>query len=260
MGFNISGIAVAKNLNNDIGSIEKEIGFKLELVEEINFEKASSNWKEDGICDIYFGQKGTLIFLSHELSMVPYNIMNLPTLTYAISETSMAFCFHYCEKGEIRRSRAEAEGREFPDEGDRLNMEDEHIDVSEIIWELIDKTIGQKFMGIDLADKAYRYRLIKTENTFKNIVAENIDNSIDSNPIGNRLKIPLLIVKYSKWIIIAGLIFTILSLSKIFDNRFGFLVIIFGVIMRRGSAWYMKNRMIKYKITHGATTAQKQQK
>lgn len=247
MGFNISGIAVAKNLQNDIERIEREIGFKLELVEEINFEKASSNWKEDGICDIYFGQNGTLIFLSHELSMESYSIMNLPTLTYAISETSMAFCFHYCENGKIRRSRAEAEGRELPDEGDRLDIEYTPIDLSEIIWELIDKTIGQKFMGIDLADKAYRYRLIKTDNTFENIATKNRDNSIDSKPIVNRLKIPLFIFKYSKWIIIAGLIFTILSLTKIFDNRFGFLVIIFGVILRRGSTWYMNNRMIGFK-------------
>jgi hypothetical protein len=243
MGFNISGIAVAKNLQSDIAKIEEEIGFKLEFIEEINFETASSNWEEDGICDIHFGQNGTLIFLSHELSMDSYSIMNLPTLTYAISETSMAFCFHYCENGKIRRSRAEAEGEELPGEGEILDIEYTPIDISEIIWGLIAKTIGRGFMEIDLADKAYRYRLLRGEN----IPTENRNNSIDSKPIGNRLKIPLLIFKYSKWVIIAGLIFTILSLTKIYDNRFGFLVIIFGVIMRRGSTWYMNNRMVRFK-------------
>lgn len=155
----------------------------------------------------------------------------------------MAFCFHYCENGKIRRSRAEAEGKELPGEGERLDIEYTPIDISEIIWELIDKTIGQGFMEIDLSDKAYRYRLIRAEN----IPTENRNNSIDSKLIGNRLKIPLLIFKYSKWVIISGLIFTILSLTKIFDNRFGFLVIIFGVIMRKGSTWYMNNRMIRFK-------------
>lgn len=243
MGYNISGIAVAKNLKNEIEEIEKEIGFKLEPVGEVNFETASSNWKENEICDIFFGQNGTLIFLSHELSMESYSILNLPTLTYAISETSMAFCFHYCENGKVKRSRAEAEGQELPGEGERLDIEYTPTELSDIIWELIDRTFGHKFMEVDLADTAYRYRLIKSENIQK----DRVENSADSKSIGNRLKIPLLIFKYSTWIIIAGLIFTILSLTKIYDNRFGFLVIIFGVILRRGATWYMNNRMIRYK-------------
>jgi hypothetical protein len=127
----------------------------------------------------------------------------------------------------------------LPGEGDKLDIEYTPIDLSEIIWELIDKTIGQRFTEVDLANKAYRYRLKKTEN----IATDNRNNSIDSKPIENRIKIPLLILKCSKWVILAGLVFTILSLTKIFDNRFGLLVIIFGLIMRRGSTWYMNNRI-----------------
>ncbi|MGQ1946043.1 hypothetical protein ACT3CD_02930 [Geofilum sp. OHC36d9] len=245
MGFNISGIAVAKNLQNDIEKIEKEIGFQLEFVEEINFETASSNWKEEGICDIYFGERGTIIFLNHELSIEEYSIMDLPTLTFAMSDVASTYMFHYYENGIFKRSKAESEGKEMRVEGESLDIEFTPIDMDGIIWHLIDETLGQKFMEIDLADKAFRYRLIKSADKLRK--TENKENSIDLKPIGNRLKIPLLIFKYSKWIIIIGMIFTILSLTKIFDNRFGFLVIIFGVIMRRGSTWYMNKIMIRHK-------------
>lgn len=245
MGFNISGIAVAKNLQNDIEKIEKEIGFQLEFVEEINFETASSNWKEEGICDIYFGERGSIIFLNHELSIEEYSIMDLPTLTFAMSDVASTYMFHYYENGIFKRSKAESEGKEMRVEGESLDIEFTPIDMDGIIWHLIDETLGQKFMEIDLADKAFRYRLIKSADRLRK--TENKENSIDLKPIGNRLKIPLLIFKYSKWIIIIGMIFTILSLTKIFDNRFGFLVIIFGVIMRRGSTWYMNKIMIRHK-------------
>ena len=237
MGFNISGIAVSKNLQNNITEIEKEIGFKLELIEEIDFEEASSNWKDDGICDIYFGKDGTLIFLSHDLSTDAYSILNLLTFTFAVSETSMVFCFHYCENGKLRRSRAEAEEQELSSEGDKLDIEYTSTDISEIIWELIDKTIGEEFMEIDVADKAYRYQLVKIENIEKG----KSDDSIDSKSIGDSLKTPLLIVKISKWIIMVGLIFTALSLTTIYDNIVGIFVIIFGIIVQLGSTWFMNN-------------------
>src|SRR5690554_6754944 len=100
--------------------------------------------------------------------MEAYSLLNQTTLTYAISETSMTFCFHYCENGKFRRSKAEAEGKELRGEGERLDIEYTPTEISEIIWELIDKTIGERFMDIDLGAKAYRYRLLKKENATLN--------------------------------------------------------------------------------------------
>ena len=109
MGFNISGIATAINLQSNLGLIEKEIGFKLTFEKEIDFETASSNWKEEGICDIYYTENATLIFINFEYTTNAYSFQNQPTLTFALSETSMAFCFYYCENGEIIREKSEVE-------------------------------------------------------------------------------------------------------------------------------------------------------
>lgn len=161
MGFNIAGIAAGKNLENNIAEIEQSIGYKLELIEKIDFETASRNWKDNEFCDIYFGKNGTLIFLSHELSIEPYSIMDLPTLTYAMSETAMTFCFHYYNKGEFVRSLMEAEGNELRSDGTPLEFESSPVDCSSLIWELIDKTIDGKYFAIDLEEPSYRYRLKK---------------------------------------------------------------------------------------------------
>lgn len=243
MGFNISGIAVAKNLHNEIKAIENEIGFGLELIEEITFESASSNWKEDGICDIYFGSNGTLIFLCHELSMTSYSILDLPTLTYAISETSMAFCFHYCENGKIRRSRAEAERKELQGEGERLDIEYTPIEISETIWQLIDKTIDQDFNQIDFSEKCYRYRLKRMEQSLLNndLKDKQSPNNIDFDD--KRFKVALRLFKNSRWIILVGIVLTVLTLTKVYENHFGFLTILFGVILRSLSSKYMRTKM-----------------
>jgi hypothetical protein len=233
MGYNISGIAVNKNLKTKIDSIENEIGYKLDFLAEVSFETASANWKEEGICDIYFGNNGTLIFLSHELSMESYSIIGLPTITFAISETSMAFCFHYCENGLIKRSRAEVEGQELPSEGEKLDIESSSVDTSEIIWQLIDKTIGQSFSSIDLSEKAYRYRLVKKENF------------VPPNNLEKKARIYKMIYTASIALIVLGLILSILTLTKIYDNRVGLLVIIFGVIIRRLTRWHLKRNLRK---------------
>lgn len=242
MGYNISGIAVNKNLKTEIDSIENEIGYRLEFLAEVNFETASANWKEEGICDIYFGKYGTLIFLSHELSVESYSIMGLPTVTFAISETSMAFCFHYCENGKIKRSRAEIEGKELPHEGEKLDIESSTVETSEIIWQLIEKTIGQSFWSIDLSEKALRYRLVKKENIVRH---NNSEKNAESKLIEKKAKIYKIIDSVSIALIVLGLILSILTLTKIYDNSVGLLVIIFGVIIRRLNRWHLKRNLRK---------------
>ncbi len=157
MGFNISGLAINKNYKEKLDELQKAFNWNLEFQEEINFETASSNWKEEGICDIYFSDKGTLIFISMEMCAEPWSLPNDKVLTYALSETSMAFCINYCESGKLKRSIMEVEGKIMSDEGEKLEIESGAGDTSEIIWNQIEKVLGKKYWDIDLGETAYRY-------------------------------------------------------------------------------------------------------
>jgi len=239
MGYNISGIAVANNLHNNLKAIEKEIGFNLDFVEEVNFETASSNWKEDGVCDIYFGKEGTLIFLSHELSVEAYTIMDLPTLTFALSEGAMTFCFQYCEKGELLRSKGEAEGKEMRLEGKPLDLEYASSDTLWLIWTLIEQTFGQGFSEIDLNAKALRYKL-KKKPIDNGLESDSLQTKVD--PWKREFMIVMLFIKSTAWIIAVGMVLTLLSIFKIYDN-YGFVLILFGVVGRRIAMRYLKKRL-----------------
>jgi hypothetical protein len=110
MGFNIAGIVVNKNYENQTEELGKSLGLNLRFEKEITGEEATSNWKDDGICDIYFAENGTILYLPFNMCATEsYAIENQDVLTFAYSETSMAFNFDYYENGEFRRKIFEAE-------------------------------------------------------------------------------------------------------------------------------------------------------
>jgi len=157
MGFNLSGLVINKNYKNKLEELQEELGWKLTRKEEINFEQASSNWKENGICDIYFSEQGTLLFISIDKCAQSWGINNANTLTFALSETSMVFNINYCENGIEKRSIIEIEGNRIEDEGEKLKVEEISEAASEIIWNQIEALLGQPFWDIDLEEKAERF-------------------------------------------------------------------------------------------------------
>jgi hypothetical protein len=160
MGFNISGLAINKNYEKDFDQLQKELGWNLEKESEIDFETASSNWKDDGICDAYFTEKGTLLFISMDMCTESWPLKNDNSLTFALSETSMAFNINYCENGIEKRSIMEVEDNRMQDEGEKLEVEDSSEDTSEIIWNQIEVVIGKRFWDIEPDEKAIRYRFV----------------------------------------------------------------------------------------------------
>ncbi|MGY0427308.1 MAG: hypothetical protein ACWIPI_10880 [Polaribacter sp.] len=157
MGFNISGLAINKNYENDFDKLQKELGWNLEKQSEIDFETASSNWTEEEICDVYFSEKGTLLFLNMDICAESWALKNDNTLTFALSETSMAFNINYCENGIEKRSIMEVNDERMQDEGEKLGIEDKSEDTSEIIWNQIEIVIGKRFWDIKPDEKAVRY-------------------------------------------------------------------------------------------------------
>lgn len=157
MGFNISGLAINKNYENDFSQLQKELGWNLEKQSEIDFETASSNWTEDGICDVYFSEKGTLMFINIDKCSESFPLKNDHTLTFALSETSMIFNLNYCENGIEKRSILEVEDNRMQDEGKILAIEKSSEDTSDIIWNQIEVVIGKRFWDIEPDEKAVRY-------------------------------------------------------------------------------------------------------
>ena len=140
MGYNISGIAINKNYENDFESLQNQLGWNLEKVAEIDFETASANWTDDKICNVHFTKTGTLIFIGMENCEQSFNLKNDHVLTFALSETSMVFNINYSEKGVA------------------LAIEKDSEDTSEIIWNQIEVLLGKRFFDIELEEKATQYR------------------------------------------------------------------------------------------------------
>jgi hypothetical protein len=157
MGFNISGLAINKNYENDFLQLQKELGWTLEKQADINVETASSNWKDDGICDVYFSEQGTLMFISMDKCAESWPLKNANTMAFVLSEASMSFNLSYCENGVEKRSIMEVEGERMQESGEELEVEAQSEDTSEIIWNQLEVVLGKRFFDIELDEKAVRY-------------------------------------------------------------------------------------------------------
>ncbi|QXP60843.1 hypothetical protein [Olleya sp. HaHaR_3_96] len=157
MGFNLSGLAINKNYESEFEDLQKQLGWTLEKQSEIDFETASSNWTDDGICDVYFSEKGTLLFLSMDMCTASWGLKTNNTLTFALSETAMAFNIKYSENSVEKRSIMEVNGEKMEDEGQKLDVEANSEDASEIIWNQLEAVLGKRFWDIEPDEKATRY-------------------------------------------------------------------------------------------------------
>jgi len=159
MGFNFAGIAINKNYKGKITELQEDLGLTFTPKEEISYETASSNWKEDELCDIYFSENGTLLFLSHTHCLSPWKIAEQKVFTFAYSATSMAFNFVYCDGGNVTRNILEVEGNRMTDTGKKLSIEDKETEVSELIFAQIGATINESFWKIEPTASALRCHL-----------------------------------------------------------------------------------------------------
>ncbi len=197
MGFNLSGLAINKNYADEFGKLQKELGWNLEQQSEIDFEAASSNWKDEGICDVYFSEKGTLLFMNIDMCTEPWPLEKNNTLTFALSETSMAFNINYCENGIEKRSITEVEGQRMRDEGEKLSVEDQSEDTSEIIWNQLEVVIGKRFWDIEPDEKAVRYVFAKMGET--NQEAHQPGSSYRGPIIETKREFPITPGESKKW-------------------------------------------------------------
>ncbi len=174
MGFNLSGLAINKNYENEFDKLQEELGWNLEKESEVDFETASANWTEEGVCNVYYTDKGTLIFINMDMCAESFPLKKDNTLTFALSETSMVFNVNYCEYGIAKRSILEVNDERMQDIGETLEVEDTSEDTSEIIFNQIETVIGKSFWNIEPDEKAIRYKFNRVKmNSQKNKHKEN---------------------------------------------------------------------------------------
>jgi len=159
MGFNIAGIVINKNYSENINALFPDLGIKAEFAEEVSFEEASANWKEEGIYDIYFLDNATLIFRDMESSGKPYQVKDQQVLSFVISETSMMFSFYYTVDQKLIRGIMEGNGNRFVNQGEPLQLESNINGTSELIWNFMEQILGKSYWSIDLEESAFRYQL-----------------------------------------------------------------------------------------------------
>ncbi len=178
MGFNISGLVLNKNFEENFEDLQIVLGWNLEKQSIIDFETASSNWKESGICDVLFSSKGTLIFLNMDLCTDPFPVRNANTFTFALSETSMAFNLNFCEDGLEKRSIMEVHGKRIRNSGKPLSVEAKSDDTPDIVWNQIEMMLGKSYWSIPPDEKVVRYKFVKGK---KKINQSTYYDKVDSN-------------------------------------------------------------------------------
>jgi len=184
MGHNISGIAINKNFENNIEELSKLLGVELLLDNEINFEEASENWKEEGYFDVYFSKNGTLVFANIDYCLEPYFHKETNILTFALSETSMTFNIGYTENDVLVRSIMKVNDEIVDEEGEPLQCEiDNEDDMTEAIFDQVGEVIGMHFYEIELDEKAYRFKLKNTAS-----VEQPMQVQVEAEPATSKIE------------------------------------------------------------------------
>ncbi|MGB1037360.1 MAG: hypothetical protein ACPGYY_01855 [Bacteroidia bacterium] len=156
MGLNISGIVIDKNYENSLTELETILDQKLVFEKEITFEDSLESWKEDTYCDVYFSKKGTFILTSMDMGGFEFYADNQTILSFILSEMTMMFTINYTKNNELIRSIMESEEMN-EDVGKPFDFEKDEDDKSELIYHLIEKTLGESFYDIDIEVKCFRY-------------------------------------------------------------------------------------------------------
>ena len=160
MGFNIAGIVISDNYNKDLDALAEDVNLKLKVTDEISYETASANWTPEGEFRVYFSESATLIYFNHAEASNSYHSKIHDSMSFAYSATAMVFNIEYFEKGKLVRSMWEMEGDRESEYGNALPEEEENPTADGLIFALIDRIMGESFMGVDGAEVAYKCRRV----------------------------------------------------------------------------------------------------
>jgi len=183
MGFNIAGLVINQNYEKDIKKLGRDLKWGIEIIEEVDFETASSNWTPEGEFRLHFTDKATMIFFTHEWVADKNRSRTADTLNYAYSATSMAFQVDLFKSGKMIRSIMEYDGEKKMQRGEPLELEKIHQTSDGLTFALIDELLGDEFGSIDLSEKSFRCKKTKyIESDQKEIENQRIKEVLQKSP------------------------------------------------------------------------------
>ena len=181
MGLNISGLVLDKNYEHSLPELQSILGQNIVFDKVVSFEDAIENWKEDRYCDIYFSKKGTFVLLSMELGGFDFHAKNQTAFSFVLSEMTMMFTVNYTQNNQLLRSIMESEEMN-EDEGKPFDFEKDSDDTSELIYHLIEKTLGEDFDDIDLEAKCFRYSFQQDQTSDNSSETSSQPSSSENKP------------------------------------------------------------------------------
>lgn len=176
MGFNVAGLVIDKDYQQDLPSLERILGVRLVPEGEVSYEEASENYKEGDYCDVYFCEQGTIVYTNVEFTLGKYVAKGQKVLAFTWYEISDAFYLRYSEDGMVKRTKMVAEGEVSLDEGEPLPEElhlaaqpkptdeedwGEMDNTPEVIEALFESLIGMSIYAVEPDCKCYRYRMLR---------------------------------------------------------------------------------------------------
>lgn len=164
MSLNISGIAFNTNFEKNIASLSQLLNWELEFVQEVSFEAASSNFKDEAFLDLYYGPAGSLIFLSSMEKFNATKTQGVQALNFSISDTDKKYLLQYFEDGSTLRYKQKHLDTLIQSLGEPLEIEKAIPDISAQIFHTIDSVAGVRFSEIDPQSVCYRYRIINKKS------------------------------------------------------------------------------------------------
>ncbi|MEL0650034.1 hypothetical protein V6246_01285 [Algibacter sp. TI.3.09] len=155
MGFNIAGLLIENKIEKQ--EIEKILECKITFLREVDFEEASSSYRDDDeSIDILQTETGTLIIT--ELGQVyDISIFDGKIIQFMISDVSDTYYFEKYINGNLERKYINSQGEIAENEG--VGIIEEGNDMMDLIWELANNYLQNNFAENMFEKKLKRYKI-----------------------------------------------------------------------------------------------------
>lgn len=141
MGFNIAGLIIKGQTS--LQKIESLLNQKLDYKSSVDFEEATSSYRNENTIDVLQTKEGTLILT--ELRQI-YDLSSFQedVVQFMISDISDTYYFEKFSDGKLERKYVISQGEVAEDIGKGIINEDD--DLIEKVWEFTDKYLQNNFL------------------------------------------------------------------------------------------------------------------
>lgn len=156
MGFNIAGLIIKQKFDNK-QELESFLENILTFSKDIDFEEATSSFRDENTVDILQTEHGTFVIM--ELGQI-YDLTNnnSEVVQFMVSEVSDTYYFEKYSNGTLERKYITSQGEVTENFGEGYLNEDD--DVMDKVWEFVDEYLQNNFIKnmFDLKFKRYEVK------------------------------------------------------------------------------------------------------